>query len=301
MYWIQTVTGTLAPQAGLQRLHEAAERALKLDPNLAEAHIRMANYLSASGNVPAAAEQMRLAAALEPNNPLVIAFASGGAAEEGRLDDAIELLRNGVASDPLSMTYRTQLASFLYLSGRIEEAKAEFLQAEKIVPTQARQGLSELLIGTGKFNEALELMRNEPESVARARCLAVAHHGLGHKAQAEAALDALIESYGHSDPLMIAEVYAYRGQADEAFKWLHKNDEKYRAHVNLGNPKIPWILNRSPFFKSLHSDARWTAWLASDTQALSSARLDSDPTTTRDRSTSRPAADDRPPGGRADL
>jgi adenylate cyclase len=150
------------------------------------------------------------------------------------------------------------------VAGCIEEAKAEYLQAEKIVPTQARQGLGQLLVATGEFHEALKLMRNEPESVARAQCLALAYHGLGRKAQAAAALGALIASYGESDPLMIAEVYAYRGQADEAFKWLQKNDEKYSSHPNLGNPKVPWIVNRSPFFKSLQADARWNAWLATD-------------------------------------
>ena len=105
-------------------------------------------------------------------------------------------------------------------------------------------------------------MHNEPTSVARAQCLALAYHGLGHKTQAEGALGELIESYGNSDPLVVAEVYAYRGQADEALKWLQKNDEKYSSHPNLGNPKIPWIVDRSPFFKSLQSDARWNAWLA---------------------------------------
>lgn len=265
VYWIQTVTGTLAPQAGLQRVHDAADRALKLDPNLAEAHIRMANYLSATGNVTASVEQMRLAAALEPTNPLVIGFASGDAAEEGRLDDAIELLQGAVAADPLSAIYRGQLASFLHLAGRIEEAKTQFRQAERTIPTQARQGLASLLVGNGEFNEALELMQNEPDSAVRAQCLALAYQGLGHKAQADAALAALIESYGESDPILVAEVYAYRGQTDEAFTWLRKNDEKYRGHVNLGNPKIPWILNRSPFFKSLQSDPRWNAWLAAST------------------------------------
>ena len=266
VYWIETVSGTHAPQAGLPRVREAAERALKLDPNLAEAHIRMANYLSATGNVPAAAEQMRLAAALEPSNPLVIAFASFAAAEEGRLDDAIQLLRGAVAADPLSMTHRNYLALYLYLAGRFEEAGAVYRQADKIVPAQARKGLSHLLLATGEFDQALELMRSEPESVERAQCLALAYHGLRRQAEADAALQTLIESYGDSDPLMIAEVYAYRGQTDDAFKWLQKNDDKYRANGNLGNPKVPWILDRSPFFRSLHSDARWNAWLATETR-----------------------------------
>ena len=234
VYWIEAVTGTVAPQTGLQRVYEAAERALKLDPNLAEAHIRMGNYMSASGNSSAATEHLRLASTLEPSNPLVIAFAAGDAAEEDRLDEAIELSRRAVAADPLSVTSRGHLASSLYLVGRFEESQAEWLEAEKISPMQARQGRCPVLVATGKFNETLELMHNEPTSVARAQCLALAYHGLGRKAQAETALGALIESYGDSDPLLVAEVYAYRGQADEAFKWLQKNDEKYSSHPNLG-------------------------------------------------------------------
>ena len=101
----------------------------------------MANYLSASGNSPAAMEHMRLASTLEPGNPLVIAFASGDAAENDRLDEAIELQRSAVAADPLSVTYRAHLASSLYLAGRFEESQAEWLEAEKISPMQARQGL----------------------------------------------------------------------------------------------------------------------------------------------------------------
>src|SRR5262245_907567 len=261
VYWIQSVTGTLAPNVGLQRVREAAERALKLDPNVAEAHVRMANYLSASGNPSAADEQMRLAATLEPNNPLVIAFMSDYAAEDGRLDDAIEQLRTAVAADPLSTMSRTYLANTLYLAGRIDESQAEYRELEQINPTQARRGLCPVLVATGKFSEALEMMKDEPASVARAQCVALAYHGQGRKTEAEGALGELIESYGTSDPIVIAEVYAYREQADEAFKWLEKSDEKYRSHRNVGNPKNPWILNRSPFFKPLRSDPRWDAWL----------------------------------------
>jgi TolB-like protein len=262
VYWIEAVTRTVAPQKGLQRVYEAADRALKLDPNVAEAHVRMANYLSASGNSPAADQQMRLAAKLEPNNPLVIAFVSDEAAEAGRLDEAIEQLRSAVAADPLSTISRSYLANTLYLAGRVEESLAEWREVEKISPLQGRQGLCPVLVATGKFNEALEMMKNEPASVARAQCVALAYHALGGKAQADNALAELIESYGDSDPLMVGEVYAYRGQADEAFKWLEKNDEKYRSHPNLGNPKNPWILNHSPFFKPLRQDPRWEAWLA---------------------------------------
>jgi hypothetical protein len=104
---------------------------------------------------------------------------------------------------------------------------------------QARQGVCPVLVATGKFNEALELMKNEPASVARAQCVALAYHGLSRIAEADGALNELIESYGASDPLVVAEVYAYRGQADEAFEWLEKNDEKYRSHPNLGIRRTP--------------------------------------------------------------
>ena len=47
--------------------YEAAATAVEIDPNLAEAHIRLANYLASLGDEAGAWEEMRRATAAEPN------------------------------------------------------------------------------------------------------------------------------------------------------------------------------------------------------------------------------------------
>src|SRR5262249_21124190 len=72
VHWISIATGVTPLEVGRENVRAAAQRALDLDPNLAEAHLRMANYQAASGNEAAAWEEMRRATAAEPNNPLVL-------------------------------------------------------------------------------------------------------------------------------------------------------------------------------------------------------------------------------------
>src|SRR4030095_16080052 len=79
----------LSRDVALARARDAAERALKLAPDLAEAHVRFANYRFETGDRAGAREQIYHAAALEPDNPLVLSNVAGIALREGRLEDAI--------------------------------------------------------------------------------------------------------------------------------------------------------------------------------------------------------------------
>jgi hypothetical protein len=45
---------------------------------------------------------------------------------------------------------------------------------------------------------------------------------MGHRAESDAALEELVKLRAETGPFQIAEVYAYRLQADEAFEWLDR-------------------------------------------------------------------------------
>jgi hypothetical protein len=63
----------------------------------------------------------------------------------------------------------------------------------------------------------------------------------------------LIAKYQAIDPYLIAEVYAFRNQSDEAFEWL---DRAYAKHDDdLIHAKV------EPLLKSLHNDPRFAALL----------------------------------------
>ena len=48
------------------------------------------------------------------------------------------------------------------------------------------------------------------------------HHALGHPAESEAALQALIDGFGWTAAYQVAEGYAYRNEVDKAFEWLER-------------------------------------------------------------------------------
>jgi TolB-like protein/DNA-binding winged helix-turn-helix (wHTH) protein len=258
VYWISISTGAISFEAGHEKVREAAQRALQLDPNLAEAHLRMANYLASTGNEAAAWEEMRLATAAEPNNPLVISFAASAAAAAERLDDAIEMQRRAVAADPLSAMTRDALATFLYMAGRFDQASAEWLRVQEISTELQPEGVGWALIQSGRFDEALAAIEKMQPGVARTQSLALVYHALGRKPEADAALAELVAAA--SDPFLIAEIYAYRGDIDAAFKWLDTDDRNPAGRGPLGTPH--WVKRKSPFLKALHADARWSAWAA---------------------------------------
>ena len=256
--WIGMATEAISLEVGREKVREAAQRALRLDPNLAEAHLRMANYFASTGNYDAASEQMRQATAVEPNNPLVISFAASAAAEDDRFDEAIELQRRAVAADPLSAISREYLGSLLYMAGRFEEARAEWLQLLEISPGSPPEGFGLVLIQTGRFDEALALIETLSAGDARTHGLALVYRALGRKTEADAALKELIAT--SRNPFLIAEVCAYRGETDAAFKWLERDDQEVAGKGPFKD--VHSIKRQSPFLKPLHSDARWSAWAA---------------------------------------
>jgi hypothetical protein len=66
-------------------------------------------------------------------------------------------------------------------------------------------------------------------------------------------LKSLIAKYQAIDPYLIAEIYAFRNQSEEAFEWLD------RAHAKHDDNLI--FTKVDPLLKSLHSDPRFAALL----------------------------------------
>lgn len=268
-YWIDTVHGELPREQGLSKLRQAAERALALDPGSAEAHVRLAGYWRSIGNLQASGEHLRRAFELEPDNPLVLVTLASERLQEGRFDEAIELQRRAVEADPLSLVTRYNLGSVLYLAGRMEEAEAELLEVRQLnpAPEYSNETLARLMILDGRFAEAAGLAEEWVDGPIRLSILAMAWHGLGRAEEADAALRALTASPRSEDLLRIAEIYAFRGDADEAFRWLLGSDDDPGAASQAARYSVfAWQIPFSPFLATLHSDPRWVDWRESDTR-----------------------------------
>jgi len=113
---------------------EAARKAVELDPRLAVAHARLSQYYFHTGERAKGEEHFLAAAALDPDNPLVMGFASSRAIWRGDIDEAVSLWRRIVAKDPLSPTNRGNLADMLLANGQLDEALAEYRSVLELHP-----------------------------------------------------------------------------------------------------------------------------------------------------------------------
>ena len=101
--------------------------------------------------------------------------------------------------------------------------------------------------------EALAEMEREREPAFRLQGQALAYHALGRKKEADAALEELIAKYHADWAYQIAEMYAFRGEADRAFEWL----ERAYAQRDPGLSEM----KGDPLLKSLERDPRYAAFL----------------------------------------
>jgi len=260
-------------EVALERLRDAADRALLLDPNLAEAHVRRANHRTETGDLRGARQQIRHAAQLAPDDPLVLAVLAGAAFRDGDPAEAVRLQRRIVAQDPLTLGGRAHLGMYLFSAGRFDEARAELtavlqLRGAAFPPDDESAlgiawDLARSMIAGRRFDEALAFARSWPEGPWRDHMVALAEQGLGHEAEAEVALRRLSATNRPEFQAAVAEVYAFRGDAARAFQWLVRASEESRR---TGEKWPSWKMDvrYSPFFASLHRDPRWNEWLAAN-------------------------------------
>jgi len=243
-------------EEGYGRARETAERALSLEPDLAEAHSAV-GWLRMYYDQDLRGAQASFARALElaPGNAGVLRGAGVLAGNRGRLDEAVGLYRRALEQDPLSASGYHNLGVALQTADRFAEAEAALRKTLELSPQRVatRSYLSMTLFAQGRSEEALAEARREPEEQFRLWALAILHHSLGHPAESEAALQELIEKHAAEAAVQIAQVYAARGEVDPAFQWLE------RAHVQRDGGLIE--LKVSSILRSLHGDPRWGALL----------------------------------------
>jgi DNA-binding winged helix-turn-helix (wHTH) protein/tetratricopeptide (TPR) repeat protein len=252
VHWLEISDGLRPRDANLPKVRDAAQRALAIDPDLAEAHLRLAQYLDAVGEPAAALAHKAKALELDPDNALLLGFLAACAAEAGRWDEAIVLQRRASAAEPLSLIAALNLAHFLFLAGRTDDAKAQFAKVRELDPTQPDEIGAFAQILESRYEPALGLVEAWPDSDARNHALAMIYHGLGRSKEAEEHLDRLKAAKTWDNNIRVAEVCAFIGRTDEAFRWLERSDSGSRDDA----PRR--LLFASPFLSSLHRDARWS-------------------------------------------
>ena len=242
--------------AHLAAAREALDRALALEPDLPEAlFARAMIQTNFDYDWKGAAETLRNALALAPQDSALLMEAGNLANARGEKTQALEFDRRAVALDPVNAQARAFLAGNLSVSGLQDEARAEYARVIELNPSApfGHAGVGQSYLLQGKFEEAATAAQQDAADWARLLIVSCARWGQKRGAESDAALAELIANTSETGAYQIAEAYGYRNDKDHAFEWL----ERARRQRDAGLPG----LRTDTLLPNLHGDPRWDAFL----------------------------------------
>jgi TolB-like protein/class 3 adenylate cyclase/Flp pilus assembly protein TadD len=252
----ETGQGLLPGKEGFAQAREAAVKAVAIDPDYAPAHAQLA-WIAMYGDsdLAGAALYLKRALALDPADLSVLNTSAMLLQSLGRLDETLALNEAVVRRDPVSVGTLFNLGYHQRVADRLDAAIASFRTVLSLSPSNggAHCQLGVALLLKGDAKGALAEIEQERSEIYKMIGLPMAYHALGRKADSDAALAALIAKYEKEGPSNIASVYAFRGEADQAFEWLDKA-------VQYGDGGLGEIVTDNLLAK-IHADPRWLAFL----------------------------------------
>jgi TolB-like protein/DNA-binding winged helix-turn-helix (wHTH) protein/cytochrome c-type biogenesis protein CcmH/NrfG len=252
----QVNTGLIPSEQGHRLAREAVERALALNPNLAQAHTQMGRIKQqVDFDWVGADASFQRAVALDPGNPEVVSMSAFSADILGHFEEALSLRRRAVDLDPLNADSWEQLAETEFSMGRLDGAEADFKKALELNPdvVAAHMTLSEIYVIQGRPQQALPEIELVRDDSVRAFLYPIVYYAFGRKKESDAALIEYVAKYHANGAYQIAQVYAFRNQSDEAFEWLE------RAYTQRDGGLIETKVE--PLLKNLNGDPRFAAFL----------------------------------------
>jgi adenylate cyclase len=254
--WMHLADDYVAPEEGYKAAKEAAEKALELEPELAEAHTARGKVLGwyewkfAEGELA-----LRRAVGANPNYADAHWALGSLLPTTGHMKEALQEIRTAQMLDPLSPVVAYWHARYLLYARRIEEAIEEGQRALGLDPEYvygvAILGRAELLQGQNEaaiesFRRCVELARSNTFRAYLAYGLASAGRG----AEAREILEG-IDQGGEGDYVrseLLAAVHGSLGEMDEAFRELE------RAYADRSAGLI--YLHLDPLYDTMRDDPR---------------------------------------------
>lgn len=179
----------------------AAERASRLDPDLAEAHIYLAE-LAFMADDPAEIldREVRRALEINPNSAEARSILSSLAGTFGIMESYVTQADEAYRLDPISSDMIRRQGEAYFNSGRLEESFAHWTKNLELDPLDCYRGLAEYYMLKGEYDRAEEMVR-ELEKIAP-----------------------------NTDPALLARGYlaALKGDRDTALQVISKFDELFK-------------------------------------------------------------------------
>jgi len=242
-------------QEAIAKARASAQRALALDPNLAEAHSAQGFVLEALDfNFAGAETEYRRALDIAPQNPTATNGLGLLISQLGRQNEALALGQRAITLEPLRSGSHRNLAIYLIPLGRYDEAEAAVGKAIELQPQGAQNYyyLAILQILRGNPSAAVQLAKQETDPFWRTYALALAEFAYGNRTGADAALKKLIDENADDGGSQIAQVYALRKEPEKMFEWLE--------HAWTTHDRGVLELLSDPFLCAYKDDPRFIAF-----------------------------------------
>jgi TolB-like protein len=270
----QAGQGYIDLREGYLQARSAAQKALALDPNLADAHAAMGLIqLNYEWDWDSTEVSFQRALDLAPGDARILAQMAILQRYLGELATSVEMNERAVALDPLSLNGYHQLGLALTWGGALDEAMAVYDHLLTLQPeySAANMSRSRILLVQGKPGEALAAAEAETEPFWRRFGILICLYALQRNEEADLQLATFIEQNQNDSAYQIAEVYGARGDTDKVFEWLEIAYEQRDGG-------IPEMLH-DPMLASFSNDPRWVellkkiglyeAWLQAGTESES--------------------------------
>jgi serine/threonine-protein kinase len=182
--------GFIAPPEGMERARQMAQKALSIDPYLAEGHVALAAVIEAyDWNSAAAEREYKRALELSPSLPAANLWYGMFLRDQGRVDESLPLLHRAAELQPVSEMTSTNLAYALMEKGNYASALDQAQLAAEL----------------------------NPDSVSTQLLLSGIYRSLARKGEAEAALERAEEVAGDNPHGIsaLARIYARSGRSDK--------------------------------------------------------------------------------------
>jgi TolB-like protein/DNA-binding winged helix-turn-helix (wHTH) protein/Flp pilus assembly protein TadD len=234
----------------------AAQKALELDPELAEAHARLADLYQQTFRWSEAEAEYKRALELKPNDAAThLAFAFWLVCQ-GRMEEAVAWSRRARELDPLG-TSSYQPGALLFYAHHYDEAVQELRSELTLRPDDATAlwYLGFVLMAKDRPEEAIPVLEKAFSASDRSSAviapLVRAYAHAGRRADALRLLDELKQrrKKGYVPTGIFVHAYLGLGDYEEAFVWL---EEAYKEQNNSLQ-----FLKVHPFYDPIREDPRF--------------------------------------------
>jgi tetratricopeptide (TPR) repeat protein len=234
----------------------AAERAIALDPLLADGHLALSIVQRGFDWDWAGADvSTRRALELAPNDADIVFGAARMASTLGRIEEALALTEQAAALDPLNVQVLYRLGRYQQFLGRHDAAAASLLRTIALAPQYpaAHSSLALVRLAQSRIDDALAELRLEPVDYWRLHGEAVLHYLRGRRTDGDATLQAFIARHADVGLLQIAQLHALRGDVAQSVAWLERGYAARDAGLSQ--------LKATAYFDRIATDPRYLAFL----------------------------------------